>query len=204
MCEKQFQYAGCTVKIIQDDCSINPRKDYGNLGKMILFPSRNYRVINEWKHSDNMRDINSALRSLAWWITRSDAMEDESIVPMEHVLRCVNKHYVIVAIHRNDYTGDVFGSGDGISDDDGCDGFILFPVADLVKEGIDRAQAAKILEGEIEEYSAWCAGDVYGYVIEDRNGNELDSCWGFYGQDYATESAKQSAKAQRYIPVENV
>lgn len=203
MHEEQFQYAGCTVKIIQDDCSINPREDYDHMGKMILFPSRNYRDVNEYDDYTDGKDFESTLRSLAWNVTKSDAMEDDLIVPMEHVLRCVNKHYVIIPIWRNGYGG-MFGASVVVESDSGCDGFILFPVSDLPKEGISREQAVKNLECEIEEYSAWCTGDVYGYVIEDENGNELDSCWGFYGQDYAIESARESAKSQRYVPVEGV
>ena len=205
MCEEQFQFAGCTIRIIQDSDAPNPRDDYGHLGKMVFFDSREYRSRNEWKHSENMRDFESALRSLAWFCTRSDAMEDEYRVSMDHVLRAVNKHFVIVPIYRNDRMGYVFGSGDGAGEsDERCDGLVFFPVADLQGEGIDRERAVKILEGEIEEYSSWATGDCYGYVIEDENGDELDSCWGFYGQDYAIESAKESAKSQRYSPAENV
>ena len=202
MDEERFRYAGCTVRIIRDDCPINPREDYDHLGKMILFPSRHYREQNEWKISENVRDFDSALRSLAWHATKSDAMEDELIVSMNHVFRCVNKHYVVIPVFRNDRMGDVFGSGDSVAEgDEGCDGLILFPVADLPREGLDREQAVKNLEWEIEQYSCFCTNDVHGYVIEDENGNELDSCWGFYGQDYAIESAKESARSQRFAPI---
>jgi len=30
----------------------------------------------------------------------------------------------------------------------------------------------------------YLTGDVWGYVIEDSEGNEHESCWGFYGQSY--------------------
>lgn len=202
--EEKFQFAGCTIRIIQDSDAPNPRDYYDHLGKMVLFDSREYRSRNEWKHSDSMRDFESALRSLAWFCTRSDAMEDEYRVSMEHVFRCVNKHYVIIPVDRDRYSG-LSSRGATVNEyDDHCDGFVFFPVADLQGEGIDRERAVKILEGEIEEYSSWATGDCYGYVIEDENGDELNSCWGFYGQDYAIESAKESAKSQRYSPVGNI
>jgi len=47
-----------------------------------------------------------------------------------------------------------------------------------------RARVFEILEAEVEEYSRWLEGDVYGYVLEDPEGNEIDSCWGFYGMDW--------------------
>jgi len=38
--------------------------------------------------------------------------------------------------------------------------------------------------GFLEEYTNWCNGNVYGYTIEDEDGEEVDSCWGFYDAEY--------------------
>lgn len=203
-CEEKYEFAGCTIRIIQDSDASNPRDDYDHLGKMILFPNRKYISFNEYDKYVDARDFEQTLRSLAWNATKADAMEDEYRVSMGHVMRCVNKHYVIIPVDRDRYSG-MSSRGVNVGDcDDHCDGFILFPVADLTKEGIDREQATRNLECEIEEYAAWATGDCYGYVIEDRDGNELDSCWGFCGMEYAIESAKESAKSQRFVPQENV
>jgi hypothetical protein len=42
----------------------------------------------------------------------------------------------------------------------------------------------------IEEWNMYLSGDVWGYVIEDDEGNELESCWGFYGREYCENEAK--------------
>lgn len=47
-----------------------------------------------------------------------------------------------------------------------------------------RDRVLAVLEAEVEEYSRWLEGDVYGYVLEDAKGNEIDSCWGFFGTDW--------------------
>jgi hypothetical protein len=47
-----------------------------------------------------------------------------------------------------------------------------------------RARVLEILVAEVEEYSRWLKGDVYGYVLEDAEGNKIDSCWGFFGTDW--------------------
>ena len=39
------------------------------------------------------------------------------------------------------------------------------------------------LEGEVDNYQKYLDGDVYGYVVEDGSGNEVDSCWGYYSID---------------------
>lgn len=62
-----------------------------------------------------------------------------------------------------------------------------------------RKHVEKILEAEVEEYDQYMTGDVYGYVIEDGQGNEVDSCWGFYG----FKVVKQEAASQLQWFVEN-
>jgi hypothetical protein len=45
-------------------------------------------------------------------------------------------------------------------------------------------KAYKVAETIVSEWNQYLSGDVYGFVIEDHNGEHLDSCWGFYGIDY--------------------
>lgn len=47
-----------------------------------------------------------------------------------------------------------------------------------------RGIAKNRLRGELQEYAAYVAGDVYGYTItRESDGKIMDSCWGFYGED---------------------
>jgi len=34
---------------------------------------------------------------------------------------------------------------------------------------------------EVEVYDQHLRGEIYGYVIEDENGEHIESCWGYYG-----------------------
>ena len=45
-----------------------------------------------------------------------------------------------------------------------------------------------------EEYTRWCNGDCWGYIIEDEDGEQLDSCWGFIGEEYAVECMREAAE----------
>jgi hypothetical protein len=56
-----------------------------------------------------------------------------------------------------------------------------------------RAEVAAILRSEVEEYGRYVNGECYGYVVEDAGGDELDSCWGFIGYEYAREAAEEAA-----------
>lgn len=46
-----------------------------------------------------------------------------------------------------------------------------------------RQEVVDELISEVDLYSEWANGCCYGFVTYDRNGDEVDSCWGFIGQD---------------------
>ena len=50
------------------------------------------------------------------------------------------------------------------------------------------------LRSVVSEYSKWCNGECYGYIIKDSAGEDLDSCWGFIGYDYAMQEAESAAE----------
>jgi hypothetical protein len=61
-----------------------------------------------------------------------------------------------------------------------------------------REQIVKYLTGEVETYDMYLRGEVYGFNItrEDEDGEEvdIDSCWGFFGDDpYMTEEVIKGA-----------
>lgn len=62
----------------------------------------------------------------------------------------------------------------------------------LTKKTLELVE--QVLEGEVRTYDQYLTGDVWGYVIEDEEGNHLDSCWGFYGEDYCRQEAEAAVK----------
>lgn len=73
-----------------------------------------------------------------------------------------------------------------------------------------REMALKCLNLEVEAFNQYLEGDVYGVIVErvkrDEDGDEvdteeLDSCWGFYGLDYAREEAKRMGEDQAELDV---
>ncbi len=63
--------------------------------------------------------------------------------------------------------------------------------------------AKKVAAGYLETWNQYLSGDVWGYVIEDDEGNALESCWGFYGREYAEEQAKEvlaSIEKRSFMP----
>ena len=52
-----------------------------------------------------------------------------------------------------------------------------------------KAKVLEIAQSEVEEYDQYLRGEVYGYVIDNGDG---DSCWGYTGDiKYAIETAKE-------------
>lgn len=50
------------------------------------------------------------------------------------------------------------------------------------------------LNAEVKEYNSWLSGEVYYYVVEDEDGEILDSCGGFIGSDHVMSEARAAAE----------
>ena len=54
------------------------------------------------------------------------------------------------------------------------------------------------LRAEVKVYDDYITGNVWGYTVEDKDGEEIDSCWGFIGSsddEYMISQAKAAADA---------
>jgi len=82
--------------------------------------------------------------------------------------------------------------------DSGQLGYVLIEADDVKKEyGVKRItektwnKAISLMRSEVETYDKVIRGDVYGYIITDKDGNDVDSCWGFIGDiDDVVKEAK--------------
>ena len=54
-----------------------------------------------------------------------------------------------------------------------------------------RQRILDTLQSEVEVYDMYLTGDVYGYVIEDEDGEELAQCGGFFGLESVEEEVNQ-------------
>lgn len=75
-----------------------------------------------------------------------------------------------------------------VSRDRSLVGLIGAPVTAVGHEatqGMTDDQVSAHLENEVLEYGQYLEGDVYGVMLNDLEGNELDSLWGIYGVESA-------------------
>lgn len=169
---EQEEYKGYTVKVYHDADGNNPRDD-DNLGIMTCF-HRRY----------NLGDRNGGLRA-----------EDFSGWGEVEVALKAKGHMLIAPLYLYDHSGlrIKIGSFDGLLPqghaefDSGQVGFISTTKERIrawrrhkrvTKKAIKWAEA--FLEGEVEQYDDYLSGNVYGYVIEGPDGEDMDSCWGYY------------------------
>ncbi len=76
--------------------------------------------------------------------------------------------------------------------DSGQVGYIYITKEKAKAEGLSDPLAT--LENEVKNMDSYIRGEVYGYIVYDADGNELDSCWGYLGEmDWCIEEAKSVA-----------
>lgn len=157
-----------TCKIMYDQGSENPR-EWDTFTKLALFHNR-YNFGNDSGLSpddyDGWDEFKAAL------VKECDAAV---ILPVQ-----MYEHSGISI-----YIGDSHDRWDG-----GQLGFIYATRKDILEEyggkritPAIREKVLAVMHGEIEEFSAYVNGDVYGYTLTDARGEEVDSCWGFYGDE---------------------
>ena len=73
--------------------------------------------------------------------------------------------------------------------DSGQIGFVL------VKRGIGVRDFDSAAQSVVETWNQYLSGDVWGISIQDSEDNVLDSCWGFYGFEYAKKEAMEMAES---------
>jgi hypothetical protein len=55
-----------------------------------------------------------------------------------------------------------------------------------------KAQSLALMKEEVDTYDSYLSGEVYSYVITDANGEEVESCGGYYGRQYAEQDGAEA------------
>jgi len=162
-----------TYKLIQDEYAANPRTEWDNLGTMVFH--KNY-ILGDRGHTYKTNDYAS------WDELEADIRKTAA---------------AILPLFLYDHSGITMRTSPfSCRWDSGQVGFIFISKAKALKEFGGKIVTKKLrerletyLRSEVETYDQYLRGDVWGVkVFED--GEEIDSCWGFYGYDYAELEAK--------------
>lgn len=158
--------------VLKHDNNADSPRTWCNLGTMICFHKR-YDLGDS--HSYSSDDYSS------WEQMEKDLIKKEDTA-------------VILPLYLYDHSGVTISTSPFSNRwDSGQVGFILVSKETALAEFGGKIVTAKlkqklekILEGEVETYAQFLEGDVYGFCIEDEDGNHIDSCYGFYGSDFTT------------------
>lgn len=162
---KSIQQSGYTLRILTDDSPDSPA-DWDNLGQ-IAYCSDRYTLGTERVSRDRLDEIAAGI-------------EDGSLIGLP----------VYAYVHSG---ATISTSPFSCPWDSGQCGFVYCKASDAEDEWAGdshfRANALRVLSGEVKTFDQYLTGDVYGYVIEDKDGDVVDSCWGYYGIECAEQEA---------------
>lgn len=169
-----YKKHGCTIEIHADHYAAdrNPR-DYDNVGALVTY-SRRARDLDEL-------DVPSR--------SEFDSWEE-----FDAAVEAAYPGCIALPVYRYEHGGVAYSTV-SFNDpwDSGRVGIIVATrdrIAELCGADFPADKVREALRSEIEEYSKWANGEVYGYVVRDGvDGRELDSCWGIIGMEWAKSEA---------------
>lgn len=179
---ESFDVDGLAVKLYHDEDAQNPREDENDPAVMVCW-HRRYTLGDDKKN----------------WAERWEG-------PADFLAWAKRTRTAFMVLYLYDHSGismscsSFVGRAHHADWDSGPVGFIYWDKARAAALGCDkpewrRARKEKDMRQQVETYNQYLTGDVYGYVVEDADGEHLDSCWGFFGREYAEGEARSAAKS---------
>jgi hypothetical protein len=196
-----------TLKLVQDNDGESPR-NWDNLGVMVC-AHRRYTLGDE-------DGLNKAVRFIKEHISETTLENigfDEDHAPsVQEALELTGK-VIVLPLYLYDHSGITMKTTPfSCRWDSGQVGFIYMPKEAALNEyGWKRMspkrteKVMQVLTAEVTVYDQYLTGDVWGFQLN-VEGEETDSCWGFFGSDPETngifdhlcDDAKQLVKTQQY------
>lgn len=195
---ESIHHKGYTVEIHYDDDAINPLKDFDGQPTLVLHSKAEDHF--GWTTDEHWGQLlNRALDEL-----NNRHPLDQCLQIIQLWLRVFHGVTVVLPVGAGQHSGTwvYLGTGASFSDPGGWDsgwvGWLFWTPKEVERNLTGHVRQAdgtevhlvpsaeeleKMLTGSFEEFAAYVAGQVYGYVIRDPDGGAVDddSCWGFYG-----------------------
>ena len=120
--------------------------------------------------------------TIAGWHRRYNIGDVQPRESPEEYREGLPENAVVRTVYMLDHSGVVLALGEFADPwDSGPVGYIwAIPNEDAPTE----EDVVRIMEAEIQTYSSYLNGEVYGYIHEDKHGDIIDSCYGFYSRTH--------------------
>lgn len=153
---KEVTHAGKRVQVLYDPEPLNPRKEYDNATIMVHWHPR-------YDLGDKRIERASAYELASYY--------DDILIVLPMVL--------------HDHSGLSISCGPCVRGwDSGQVGWVFITAAkaeEMGYYGYAKEQLEEVIKSEIKTYDSYLRGEVYGYQVIGRDGDILESCWGFIG-----------------------
>lgn len=178
-----------TLKIEQMQDAINPRSPMYGDGNIGIIAYKHSRYVLGEELIDNPIDFLKELYGI-------EADMPYTTATLKTLEKKANKYgFVLLPVYLYDHSVTSI-STTPFSDswDSGQVGFIYTDLKTLnEKNSLNwkrwsakrRKQVEEWLKAEVQTFDYYMKGEVYGFIVEE-DGEEIDSCWGFYGPDPRT------------------
>ncbi len=206
------------VRIVTDSDPANPRDRGCYVGRMICWHNR-YNLGDEHEYGDPAKfreelaceandDLEEGMYDLLHerWNRLYTRALDQGYADFDSRVDYANRFvrprieklidaalagFVILPLYLMDHSGITMSTGAfGCPWDSRQVGWIVCDKETIEREfDGKRERAEKCLIAEVLTYDQYLTGDVYGFVVEERDGDDgddwdhVDSCYGFYGSD---------------------
>lgn len=214
------QHNGKTINIYHDDTAFNPFVDYDQCHEWFVEFDRDHKehstdfecpTLTRQQVKDNLADIVELFANVEYFNMFGKINEPAGTLLKGLSITLDSRDCYTDAIdYINDCIQDVWnygyhdkseilewagyavvsGTHQGYSQSDWFDYIAYLSPAVIAAQGISKP--TEYLEAVMQEYADYCFGNVHGYVITDKDGNEVGSCWGFFGDydGYVLEEAR--------------
>lgn len=171
---KEVKHAGKSVKVFYDPDPLNPRKEYDN-ATIMLHWHRRYDLGDKRIERMSKEEV--------------EAQYEEEGDPI----------LAILPLYLYDHSGlSISTGGFSCRFDSGQVGYVYITKSKADEMGWDLNNPPNwedIIKGEVKTYDDYLTGQVFGYEVVGRDGETLESCWGFIGDiDDCLSEGKSAAE----------
>lgn len=206
-----IEYKGMKIVIKHDPSATEPHKDGDYMPPMAIKAGRNYGNAEYLDALEDIRPTDGQYKRhkkalIAAMVNAGrmhmDDVEQRSAIDTRYAfddaMYYAHKEYDLDALEA---VAEILGfpclntCSHGYSQGDYADILVVYTPAYLQNVGLKAKKVTEgMMQGDVDTWSAWAWGDVYGYYVEDKDGDFVDSCAGFYGSDHEKNGLLQYAK----------
>lgn len=213
MLSEEIEYRGYNIRIETDEEPMSPR-EWDNLGTM-LCGHREYNLGDKQmtgKYDSSEEEVACTIDPecydiIAYWEHEGFDLRGEQHAE-QMIRKAIERAFekaVVLPLYLYDHSGITISTGPfSCVWDSGQVGWIYVTHENIRKEyGWKRLTKKRLkqiegyLKGEVDVYDDYLTGAVYGYVVEDPDGIDVEdgSCWGFYGHDHEKSGLLEAARS---------